>query len=600
MFVILFNDDATTIDSTKVHEDSIEVDSAVVYEIPEIINFDSKNIARTLYTTQDVTPSDWDFNLTDAFFHTPFMSTSFGDGQLNLVSKRGRNPRHTILYFNNHPIDNPLFGYINLTKLPVQFIENTVLEQNYFGTDRINLTSKLNHYDKPFSYIRFTTGEFSTNLYNIDLSRPITHKFGFYLSGLYWDSHGYQLNSQFKIGSFYTNIYYNQIIPMRFDLIFFSNDYGLPGNDLDTLNHRTGKDKFIDACYVVGTNNNQAALYYTTNSTHYLDSLSGSSFEHNIENYGVDFRNYHNIKGYEIIYVLTNVISKIDSKVDNNPMFPGDPQSENSSRLWTLLNKSFNRVLLSVSNVCELRNTQDFFYAPGITFGFNMFDSTYFTGAVSRNYRIPYLSETYVPGEIPCSYWCIRGNENLVPEYYWSQELGIKRENIALTFYKHDYENLIFLQSDTDSCYTPRNIDSWQTIGVETYLKAFIQFKKHSEAKAVTEISAGVGGNYLFKGDSLPLISKGNSNLFISLKRETKRFGLGLMMKGQFVGHRQDVSGQEMNPFSIFSIEGTIRFMSLSFNLCFDNILNEDYAYIPNYTMKPRHVNFTVKWEFWD
>ncbi|GAJ17705.1 unnamed protein product, partial [marine sediment metagenome] len=44
--------------------------------------------------------TDHDMNLTDAFLHTPLMLMSYGNGQLNLISKRGQYPGHTTLFLN--------------------------------------------------------------------------------------------------------------------------------------------------------------------------------------------------------------------------------------------------------------------------------------------------------------------------------------------------------------------------------------------------------------------------------------------------------------------------------------------------------------------
>lgn len=593
MFIMLVNGNVTVVDSVEVHEDSTAKDSAMVYEIPEIIDFGSDSkIDRNLHSIQNIIPLDYDLNLTDAFIHTPLISISYGDGQLNLISKRGQYPGHTTLFLNNHRINNPLYGYIDLTKIPVQFIESITVGQNYPGIQGLNVTSKVNHYDRPFSYIKYSTGDFGTNLYNADLTRPITNDLGFYLSGLYWSSHGHSLNDQFEITSFYSNLYYNQIIPMRLDILYFANDHGIPSNTLDTLN-ASAEDRFLDACLACGNSNHKIALYHTVNNSLYSDATAGVSYTNNVKNYGIENANYHNVKGYEINYRFIGQLSQIESDLYGS-------HSTHSLILWAALKKSFSRFLLSLSNQGELSNDNTFFYAPEISAGFNLFDSTYLFSTLSRYYRIPSLSETFFPSVMPYSYYYIRGNEDLVPEYYWLQEIGIKRKNCTLTFYKYDYDNLIILQSDNGSYYTPHNIASWQTIGVESHCVARIRLSNHSDTTSITEIAAGYSGNYLFKGDSLPFIPKGNSSIFISFKRKTERFALDLILQEQFVDIRQDIYGQEIPLFRILSAVGTVRFLTLFFILRFDNILDENYAYIPDYTMAPRHLNFTVKWEFWD
>ena len=31
-----------------------------------------------------------------------------------------------------------------------------------------------------------------------------------------------------------------------------------------------------------------------------------------------------------------------------------------------------------------------------------------------------------------------------------------------------------------------------------------------------------------------------------------------------------------------------------------DNVFNEEYVFVPHYTMEPRYLDFSVKWNFWD
>ncbi len=580
MFMILMNEDSTTVDSVQ------------VYEIPEIIHFSFDSaIEKELHTTQNIVPEHYDLNLTEAISDSPYMLMNYGTGQLSTISRRGQDPRHTTIFLNNHRIDNPLFGYIDLTTLPIQFIENISVGQNYFGSEGINLTSKVNHYDTPFSYINFTTGDFGSNIYNIDFTRPITNDLGFYLSGLYWKSQGHRVNSHFEINSFYTNFYYNQILPMRFDIIYFSNDYGISG-DITDIHYSKAEDKFIDACWICGDNEHKIALSYTSTKNQYTDTIAGSSQEHTIRNYGADINNYYSIDDFEIIYRFMGVLSKIESD------FYG-AHSVHSLNLFANVNKSFNAFLFSISNRGEIKNENKFFYAPKISVGINIFGSTYLFGSISRNYRNPSIAEMYAPYELFGPYGQVKGNSELLSEYYWSQEFGIKRKNSTLTFYKHDYDDLIVIQPNGNDYFMPHNIDSWQTIGVETCLEVPVRLSDHL-GTSVTEISAGFSGNYIFKGDSLPFIPDGTARISLSLKRNTKRFGTSLTAKGEFVGHRQDMNGQLVDPFGIISVAGTIRFVTLSFTLRLDNIINEKYAYIPNYTMEPRHLKFSIRWEFWD
>jgi len=573
------------------NQDSVTVDSAVVYEIPKIVHFDFDSaIEKMLFNTQNNVPEEYDVNLIEALFQSPYMFMDFGTGQLTELSRRGQDSKHTTVFLNSHRIDNPLFGSTNVILLPIQFIEEISLGGQHFGHNDVNVSTKINRYNKPYSSIKFMTGEFNTNMYNIDFTRPITNDFGFYLSGLYWESQGHRVNSHFNINSLYTNLYYNQILPMRFDVIYFSNEFGIPWHTLDAF-HRA-EDTFIDACWVCGNNEHKIALSYTSTNNQYIDTIAGSSHEHTVRNYGADINNYYNVDDFEIIYRFMGVLSKIESD------FYGS-HSLHFLNFLANISKSFKTFLFTLSNRGELNDDNEFFYVPKLSVGIKCLDSTYLFGTIARNYRIPSLAEMYGSYHSLGPYGWVRGNSELLPEYFWSQEYGIKGKNGAIILYRHDYEDLIILQSDSQEYYTPHNVDTWTTLGVEGFFE--IPFRLNRDvSKSVTEVSTGFGGYYLFEGDSLPFIPEGNARASLSFKRETERFGLSFTIRGELVGSRHDMQGYTLDPFSVVSVIGKVRFITLSFTLRLDNISDENYAYIPPYTMEPRHLDFSVKWEFWD
>lgn len=579
--------------------DSITTDSSVVYEIPEIIQMGSESDLDKIFShRQTIDPEDYDIALSNTLFRTPFMTISYGNGQLQLLSQRGQDPSHTDISINNHRIDDPLFGAINLTSLPVQFIEKVCVDQDFFSTVSIDLKTKVNHYDKPFSSIRFMTGEFGADLYNIDFTRPITNEFGFYLSGLHWDAQGHRQNAQFQINSLYTNLYYNQIIPTRLDFIYFSNEHGTT-EETTSIHNNTVKDRFIDIAVAGGTYHHKFAFYHTRMSSHYHDSLSNLLYEDVVRNYGIEFENYLVFQGYEISYDLGGVVHVIDIDPYSDPALSRISHTENSLQFWTSVNRSFHRTIFSLLNRCELKDSRDFFYVPRLAMGIVLFDSTLLTATLARNYRTPLFSETHFSDTIPHPSLSIRGNGDLLPEYYWVQECGIKRENSAVTFYKYDYDNPIVMQLDTNVHYTYQNIDTWQTIGLEGSFELPIHLDtRHNES--LTDFSIGFSGNYLFKGDSLPFIPEAHAGIFLSLKRNTERFGLEITTRIQRVGARQDVQGNTLDPFTVISLIGSVRFITLSLMLHLDNISNENYAYVHPYTLEPRHLNFSLRWDFWD
>jgi outer membrane cobalamin receptor len=592
MFFLLMNDDSLLVDSIAV--DSVTADSLLVYEIPEIIDFHMYDTA-THYTKAGMKKKSlftgYDQSLIDYFSITPFMLYVYGIGQLSTIAQRGENPEHTAFFLNGHRLSNQLFGYFNTVVLPVQFFESISIGGDIMtsSSQSINLASKKNQYDKPFSYVNYMFGTFGNSMYNIDLTRPITNDFGFYLSGLYRNSEGYSEHDDFQITSFYTNLYYNQILPMRCDIIYFSNDYRILHSPVDTVFGR-GQDTFIDASFVAGLNNHRIAAYYTMNENDYSEPFTQTSLT---KSYGFQTRSSHVVYDFIIQYGCMAQKSTIDSELFGTHRI-------NGFALWVYVEKSFKRFFLAGASRGEWISDYDLFYLPKIVCGVDVYDSIYVTGSVSEHFRTPSIAETYESNGISYPYYSIKGNRDLLPEYYWVQEFGIRKKNIfVLNFYKYDFTDRIVAQLDNEDFYTYQNIDSWQTIGVEGYLEVPF-YVRHGSGNSLTEISAGYSGNYLFKGDSISLTPKSISNLYLTLRRLTERFSFIALFKERFIGMRHDMSGQELNSFGLFSITGTIKFMTLSCTLTLDNILDESYDYIPTYPMPPRSFALSIKWEFWN
>jgi outer membrane cobalamin receptor len=128
-----------------------------------------------------------------------------------------------------------------------------------------------------------------------------------------------------------------------------------------------------------------------------------------------------------------------------------------------------------------------------------------------------------------------------------------------------------------------------------------LQLAYDTSNQSSAAISTGLSGNYLFSGDSLPFIPRSNARAFITLERETPRFGVGLTLRGEYVGERQDRTGQvHGDNVALLSFIGTLRFVTLSFIFRIDNVLDDTYAYINGYENAPRNGRFSIKWEFWD
>jgi len=194
----------------------------------------------------------------------------------------------------------------------------------------------------------------------------------------------------------------------------------------------------------------------------------------------------------------------------------------------------------------------------------------------------------------------LSGNADLRNEYYWAQEISVKRRNSSITLYKYDYEDLITVYADNDSQYIPQNVGSWQTIGIENSLAQRICLNQDIDKETANEITVGYWGNYIFQGDTLPLMPKRHSSIYAAFERRTHKFTFGLSLGEQFIGQRQDFFGNNIETSRVFSALGYVRLLDLHLAFGCNNIFDEDYFLVPSYDMPSRNYNFSVKWHFWN
>ena len=559
--------------------DTVLTDSIKRYEIPQIIEFGGFITRGLNQTFRDINPNDYPFRLIDAFYRLPFMFYDYGTGQTNLISSQGLDPRYTAFFLNGHRLINPLSGYVNLTKLPIQFFERIVMGENFggFGLGSVNLISKVNHYDLPYSYVRYGFGSYGIELYDIDFTRPITNEFGFYLSGRHFDYAGYQSHSSSQINSIYANLYYDHF--MRFDAIYFSNEYEIPGFMLDA-NYGQATHEFYDLSLTAGLRNHKISIYFNSDNEAYTYSSSTTSV---IRNFGLQTESYNYIQGFDLSYGLFGQQGKVTDDLYGT-------HSPNSIAGWAQCEKHLKDFIFSISGLAELVNAEDFFCSPEISFGIELLDSTYIMAGLDRGYRMPTIQEN----------WQHDSAQELLPEYYWHQEISLQSRNFLINLYKLDFADPIFAFADSLGYEFHENRTSRQTIGITGYFEIPFYFGKSAIPKSINKISLGYTGNYLLKNDSVAFIPKGISSFFVSLDHTTERFGAKLALEQRYVSTRHDLLGQDLAEFRVFSLAGMIRVVTLSGTVRVDNIFDEDYNYLPNSPMPPRSFSAAIKWEFWN
>ncbi len=570
--MFLINQDIALSDTTL-------TDSIKRYAVPQIVEFNgfpTQGLDRTLLT---VRVDDFPRRLLDAFFSHAFMCYDLGLGQTNRISSQGQDSRYTTFFLNGHRLTNSVSGYTNLTKFPSQFFEQITVQENLggFGLTSVNLISKVNRYDLPYSYVRYGFGSFDTDMYDMDFTRALSNAFGFYLSGRHFAYTGYETNSSSQINSIYANFYYRDFI--RFDAFYFSNKYEIPG-DTNLVDYSQADHDFFDLNLTAGSKNHKISMYVNSDDEVFTNLTATTS---TIRNFGFQTESHGFVQGFNLSYGLLGQQSKISTDLYGN-------YSPNSIALWLQCTKYFKDLFLSASGQTEFTNTEDLFYCPEFRLGIELFDSATITAGLGRGYRAPTIQEE----------WQNDSMYELAPEYYWREEITFQARNSWVNLYKLDFTDPIFVSIDSLGYESHENLAARQTIGIAGYFELPLYLHKSEALRSTDKISISYSGNYLLKNDSVPLMPKGISCLGVAWDHTTERFGAKFAVEQRYVSTRQDLSAQDLAAFNIFSVTAVVRVVTLSGTVRIDNIFDENYAYLPNAPMAPRSFFAAIKWEFWN
>jgi outer membrane receptor protein involved in Fe transport len=569
------------------NNDSTTVDTVQTYEIPEIVMF-----YNGLSVVGEVFPSYYEQSVTDVLTNLPVTVLSYGFTPACAVGSRGANPYYTRIYVNGRRQRGSLTGYFNLGQLSLHSFERVGYGQSITGSELsgLNFQSMINRYDKPYSYARFSFGSFQSNAYGIDLTRAITNDLGLYASGEYSRTDGFRDQSDAERLSVYAHVYYNRFFPARLDLFYSDHDYGFPGTVHESREGRQ-EDRFLDISTTFALGRSVMNFFYTAQNMAYADSQNVTFTEYRMKQLGADLAYHRELLGFIIDYGVTSYFLDVDGTVTSYPDVPLD--------LWAQLSKDVRPVSFQVAGYFGKAGDHENFYCPSVEAAYEFFRSTQLYLSLSREARAPSDLEFHAVFDSMNPYFRIAGNEDLDPEYCWIQEAGVRSELFSIGYYRFNYDDFITVNPGPGNDYEYVNIDDWLITGCDTRFELPLRFFSNDSGKNVS-LTIGGSGNIILDGDSVLYMPEYQFGGHLSVMRETSRFAFGATVRGDVYGGRVDLSGQESPGFSVVSAAGMVRFMGLSIIGRVNNILDEDYAFIPGYPMPPRNYAVSVKWEFWD
>jgi hypothetical protein len=585
--LILQTGDTLGTDTTGVKTDTAEV--LHIYDIPEIIQYDNSgnNLRPVSSQYNSITPRLHDIALRDAFFYTPFTVIDRGPAQPAELIGIGFDTEHTTFFLNNHVLNDPLSGTLNLSLVPIQFLRSIQTGLNEYGQPNITLSGKENMYERPYSTTGFMTGSYGHTAYIFELTRAIDNASGFYMDGLYREFGGYRSNDAFTSLAMYTSVYDNHVVPMRADAIIASNTFGYPDQVPDTVS--TADQRLIDISYCTGFPDHRIYGFYCDHMTEWHDSLNQRSVTQKVHTLGLGSDNTHTLGPLQLSYKISGLRTVITSDVYGTHSF----YTLNAAQSLHLLHRGF---FLSLS-VEESYGDDTFLYTPHVSAGYLFTDAVAAYVSAARRHRQPLISETAVLLDtLPNA---VGTNDTLRTEYFWQQEAGLHSDYGSLGFFRYDFTDRIITGRDSIDRPVYTNHTSWQTAGTHGTATLPLYLQRDDETDTYTRCVFGVYGSYLFNEDTLGIIPRNTIKGMASFARNTQRFGITLAAYGNYVGSRYAFMQGPQDHYTTFGCYATIRFITLSLSARVDNLLDTDHAFYPGYPLMGRSFVVNVRWQFW-
>lgn len=575
-----------------VSADTTAVDTARTYEIPEVLN-----PRHDMLVSDEIAPGYFDREVTDMLSYLPLVPVSYGLGRFGAGAGKGRKPYYTRIYLNGRPLHHHPFGHFNLGFLPLHFVDRISVGQIAAGAQMsgVNFVSRVNRYDRPYSRAEFALGSYQSSTYGFDLTRALTNDLGFYLSGSYQETDGHRENSAAQALSLYSNVYVNRPLRLRFDFFYVGLDYGFPGSTILPVTGQE-RDQFIDVSATAGIDRGAFTLFYDHELLDYRDTLHDKSLQVEVDCFGMLFERHDTLFSTALDYGASGAVINLNGGAYL-------PTGLHRLDVWTRLNKSVGRAFMRVSGRMESANYHEIFLCPKIEVGVSLPGSARLSAALSRDARPPSDFERWASYDSLVPYLSVAGDRFLSTEYCWIEEFALRGNSFLVNLYRVRFSDHIgvarILTNDYDYVYTYVNQPELETSGIEGHLTLPLRWH-NSDRSAVTEFVFGLGGNVQLSGDTITYYPHSSASTVAAVRRDTRRFGWGFALRAQRGAERLDLAGEEYSGYNVISAAGLIRFMSLSCVARLNNVLDEEYAYLPFFPMAARSFDISVRWEFWD
>lgn len=546
---------------------------------------------------------------------------NYGSGSIATSSIRGGNAGHTLVLWNDLPIQSPMLGLLDLSLLPSNFSEDITVQKGG-GTAKwgsgavggvIALNNSANFNNQISGSAKITAGSFG--LFQQDLMAKVgTSKFQSHTKISHQQADNdftYSLtptlervneNAEFRQKNFLQNFYFrpksNQQIATHF--WYQQTERQVPALTTQTrsLSHQFDKAfrLIVDYKNVQKQSVYNAKIGYFKEFLNYFDDLflteSYSNFSTILADANAQFvlNNKH-----KILIGTTQTLT--EATADN---YPENPQ-EYRAALFLTHDWKYNNWQTELSIRQEMIDGVLVPIIPMFGLDKSLAKAVKLKAKVSRNYRLPTLNDRF---------WQPGGNPDLLPENGWSQEFGLhynkqfrsKQTSIkaSVTAFNRNMNNwIMWSRLDNQSFWSANNITKVWSRGLES--EAEFRYRKN-----YFETLISLGHNWVRSTNQEAITQPNipvNQQLFYT--PEHQLFGkFQLSFRELYATYYHTFTSttlgvnEDLNAYHLGNLQFWIAWElgdlqgDLLFNI--QNIWDTDYFIVERRPMAGRHFNFSV------
>lgn len=552
---------------------------------------------------------------------------SYGSRGVSLASLRGLSSYHTAILWNGINLQNPMNGGVNLTNIPVNFIDQLTIQYGgngaLFGSGAIGGTIQIDNlleFGKGYSSEVYQTyGSYNSYFTGINFGYS-GQKFASSTRVFYTETeNNYRFHNTTKIGTPYENQVNSN-----------SSNKGLMQNFMVLLSK---KDKLSASIWVqdafnryppmmtASTNNEKDKNFLFRNVIQWCSSHKNVDFNtkagyfqstQKYRNPGIsDTSNHYSnswiIESEAIIKISENHSLETGVNVNNEQITSTNyPASKSRIRPAVSITYKFSdktgklELYTGIREEMVERETNPITWSVGSRV--KLSQRIILRGNISRNYRIPDMNDLFWAG------YKSKGNPNLKPEHGYSEEIGFDYLLIKDTYTFIPKIN-IFNNNVADwIIWVPDNNNDWSSVNSKrVWARGFDASISLSKSKSIFQWGIDLMGTYTKSttqksntgteiGKQLPYIPifKVSGSIFLCYK------SLRIKYNQSYTGKRYTIADNSLkiDPYTVANICIEKSFGGQSYSIKsfvrIDNIWNEEYQVMAWYPMPLRSYQIGV------